>query len=164
CCWQAAPCSSRGRLAAAGRRTMSHTHSAWRSWATRCWSWLWWPPSWSQPSSPEWSSPPTAAVMTDSVTTCVGDLQTIPSRGVWADDTGRCVGDRRSLVLGGSLRGLVSAGRRHGDDGTGVDDQRGVAGCRRVLVVSGPGPVWTGSAAGDIGRDDGRDGHGLCRG
>src|SRR5690625_300300 len=83
------------------------------------------------------------------VTICVGGLQTIPSRGVWADDTGRCVSDRRSFVRGGSLRGLVSAGCRHGDDGTGADDQWGVVGCRRVLVVPGPGPVWPGSAAGD---------------
>src|SRR5690625_665648 len=164
CCWQAAPYSSRGRLAAADRRTMSHTHSVWRSWATRCWSWLWWPLSWSQPSSPEWSLPPTAAVMTGLVTICVGGLQTIPSRGVWADDTGRCVSDRRSFVRGGSLRGLVSAGCRHGDDGTGADDQWGVVGCRRVLVVPGPGPVWPGSAAGVIGGDDGGDGHGFGRG
>src|SRR5699024_2297553 len=70
----------------------------------------------------------------------------------------------RSLVRGGSLRGLISASRRHGDDGTGADDQRGVVGCRRVLVVPGSGPVWPSSATGDIGCDDVGDGHGFCRG
>src|SRR5699024_6800533 len=135
-----------------------------RSLATRGWSWLWWPPSWSQPSSPEWSWPPTAAVMTGLVTTCVGGLQTIPSRGVWADDTGRCGSDRRSLVRGGSLRGLISASRREGDGGTGAADQRGVVGCRRVLVVPASGRVCASSATGDIGCDAAGAGPGFCRG
>src|SRR5699024_2552206 len=87
-----------------------------------------------------------------------------PSREVWVDDPGGRSGGGRRPVRRRALRGPVPAGGGDGDDGPGVDDQRGAPGRRGVLVVPGPGPLRAGAAAGGAGGHDRGDGHGLCRG
>src|SRR5680860_831888 len=99
--------------------------------------------------------------MTGTEKTCGVVTPTIRSRVVWADDARTCAPDRGRVIQRRPVRCDLTAGRRHGDDGTRVDAQRSDPRRGRVLVVPLARADRSGATARHHRRDDSGDGHGL---